>query len=369
MTTLTITPDLAKKKMKLDGVIAAGEKIAVTVKGFGEKSATDTRLRVYCGKDLIAIYPKDPAEGEELIPWDVEGEDLSCELDLFTVQAEKATRFGSAPCLFILDDPVAGQLYATREHDVLKWIKRCGADIPYDLSGYPDIIASFRTEIDEFKVWMNASWAFYKSEIGDAWLSYKQSMQAQYDSFTQTVRGLVDGKASASDLSSHVNNKSNPHGVKIAQIPQLRSELDNLGAQITNESTARTNADNALRESVTAERDRAFARENKIASAVVGENQRAVRAETKLDLDIRQLGNRVDDAIHILRGKTYQRPTAARGWNDLLCEVIVALGGNIATNGIVPGTNPGGITLTADDGTVRSISIVKSGEEYTSIVR
>ena len=151
MTTLTITPDVAKKRMKIDGVIAAGEKVAVTVKGFGDKSVIDTRLRVYCGRELIAIYPKDPEEGQQQIPWSVSGDDLTCELDLFTLQAEKATRCGCAECLFILDDYMAGQLYATREKEILKWIKRGGSDIPYNLSGYRDILREFGERLDEFE--------------------------------------------------------------------------------------------------------------------------------------------------------------------------------------------------------------------------
>ena len=35
MTTLTITPDIAKKRLKLAGTVASGEKVAVTVVGFG----------------------------------------------------------------------------------------------------------------------------------------------------------------------------------------------------------------------------------------------------------------------------------------------------------------------------------------------
>ena len=369
MTTLTIAPDLAKKRMRLDGVIAAGEKVAVTVKGFGDKSVSNTRLRVISGRETIAMFPVPPKEGEEADGWTVTGEDLTCELDLFTVQAEKATGCGCANCLFILDDIEAATLYATKDHEVLKWIKRCGTDIPINLDGYADFVAQVREELDAFKGEMTDAWNAYKREIGDAWLAYKRTIQEQYDSFTQTVRGLVDDKASATALAGHVEDKNNPHDVRIAQIPQLRGELDNLGSRISQEAAARDNSEIAIRESIVAERNRAVAKENQVAGAIVGENQRAVRAETKLDLDIRQLWNRVDDAIHVLRGKTYQRPTAARGWYDLLCEVIAALGGNIAREGIVPGTNPNEITLTADDGTIRSISIVKSDGEYTSIVR
>lgn len=370
MTTLTIVPDVAKKRMKVDGVVAAGEKVAVTVKGFGDRSVTNTRLRVYCGKELVAIFPKDPKAGQQQIPWSVDGEDLACELDLFTLQAEKATRCGCANCLFILDDINASTLYATREHDVLKWIKRGGSDVPYDLSGYPDVMADIRAEIDGFKASVTREMSTYESEMTAAWNAYKLSVQTQYDQFTQTVRGLVDDKASAAALASHVADKNNPHEVKIAQVPQLRSELDNLGSRITNEAIAREYANNAIRESVTAERNRAVRIENSISGAVVGEYNRAMRAETKLDLDIRQLGNRMIELGKVLKGKTYQRPTAARGWYDLICELISALGGNIATSGIVPGTNPNEITLTAEDGTIRSIAIVKAdNEEYTSIVR
>ncbi len=79
MTTLTITPDIAKKKLKLAGTVASGEKVAVTVAGFGTVSTTNLRLRVMAGNVPVGYFP---LEDED--EWAVSGSDLTCTLDLAT---------------------------------------------------------------------------------------------------------------------------------------------------------------------------------------------------------------------------------------------------------------------------------------------
>lgn len=71
----------------------------------------------------------------------------------------------------------------------------------------------------------------------------------------------------------------------------------------------------------------------------------------------------------VLVGRTFERPGTAHGWHELLCAVIKALGGEISTDGERPAPPPYSITLTAEDGTQRTVSIVTADGEYTTIVR
>ena len=64
MTTLTITPNHGKKRLKLAGTVAAGEHVAVTVVGGGEWVKPDgnsdsqtLRLRVLADGCTVAMFP------------------------------------------------------------------------------------------------------------------------------------------------------------------------------------------------------------------------------------------------------------------------------------------------------------------------
>lgn len=124
MTTLTITPDIAKKRLKLSGTVASGEKVAVTVAGFGTMPVENLRLRVMVGGVAVGYFPLE--DGDE---WTVSGPDLSCTLNLYTEQAERWCRFG-ADALIMLEDFGTPQLYGVADMGILPWVKLCGVDVP-----------------------------------------------------------------------------------------------------------------------------------------------------------------------------------------------------------------------------------------------
>ena len=160
MTELTITPNYAKKRLKASGTIAAGEHVAVTVVGgkawIGEGSAL--RLRLVCDNRLMAIFPyvtaqmvTDDETGRfaEVDEWSYDGDDATCTLNLNTIPVEK--RLGCGGCgHLILDDAENHTLYGIGEIELTPWPKRRGADVPYSLDEYPDIIADYREEMDNF---------------------------------------------------------------------------------------------------------------------------------------------------------------------------------------------------------------------------
>lgn len=143
MTTLTITPDIAKKKLKLAGTVASGEKVAVTIVGFGTMPVENLRLRVMIGNVTVGYFP---LEDED--EWTVSGSDLSCTLNLFTEQAERWCRFG-ADVLFMLEDIGTPQLYGVANKDILPWVKLSGVDMPaVNLDNYKIKIDGLEGAID-----------------------------------------------------------------------------------------------------------------------------------------------------------------------------------------------------------------------------
>lgn len=96
MTDLTITPDVAKKRLRLAGRVASGEKVAVTILGFGSAPTEGLRLRVMAGRAAVGVFPLE--DGDE---WRVDGANLTCELNLSTEQADRFCRFGAETCVIL----------------------------------------------------------------------------------------------------------------------------------------------------------------------------------------------------------------------------------------------------------------------------
>ena len=166
MTTLTITPDIDKKRLKLSGVVASGEKVAVTVAGFGSVATENLQLRVMVGPVPVGMFP---LEDDDV--WTVSGADLTCTLNLATKQAELCSRHG-AGAFFILEDTGTPQLYGFASQMLLPWVKLVGVDVPVDISNYKLRMSQLQAALDE--------------------LSY--------------------------NLAAHTGNTSNPHGVTKAQV-------------------------------------------------------------------------------------------------------------------------------------------------------
>ena len=194
MTGLRITPDAARKRMRVEGRVAAGEKVAVTLVGFGEMDTATTRLRVLFMNTLVAV-----AGGGGSAAWEADGEDLAGVLDLNTVEAEQVTRCCDANCLFILDDVSDGvrQLYATAEHEVMRWVKVPGADVPTSLDGYADILAETRAEVEAFKTDIGGRLSAYQAELDAALADYREAMDARAAQFEAEVRAKTAANAAA----------------------------------------------------------------------------------------------------------------------------------------------------------------------------
>lgn len=135
MTSLTITPNVERKRLKLAGTVASGEKVAVTVAGSGETSATNLRLRVMAGPVTVGVFPPEETDG-----WTVAGDDLMCVLSLATEQAERHCKFGAETCV-LLEDTGIPQLYGAGPLALCPWVKMAEVDVPVNLDDYKSKVA------------------------------------------------------------------------------------------------------------------------------------------------------------------------------------------------------------------------------------
>ena len=227
MTSLTILPNAEKKTLKFTGRIAVGEHVAVYVSGgadwIGEGKAL--RLRVlFCAKQ-VAMFPlvtaEDAAgdESGEIVAdaWDAGGEggaDAICTLNLNTIPAEKYLKFGGN-CLFILDDATNHTLYGMGELEVLPWPQREGADVPYNLDEYPDIVA----------------------DLQDAWTAYQATVNTRLGNHEATVTAALALKAGADDLATEVAARGSGDAALGARVSAVESTTATHTSQISSLQT------------------------------------------------------------------------------------------------------------------------------------
>ena len=227
MTSLTILPNAEKKTLKFTGRIAVGEHVAVYVSGgadwIGEGKAL--RLRVlFCAKQ-VAMFPlvtaEDAAcdESGEIVAdaWDAGGEggaDAICTLNLNTIPAEKYLKFGGN-CLFILDDATNHTLHGMGELEVLPWPQREGADVPYNLDEYPDIVA----------------------DLQDAWTAYQATVNTRLGNHEATVTAALALKAGADDLATEVAARGSGDAALGARVSAVESTTATHTSQISSLQT------------------------------------------------------------------------------------------------------------------------------------
>lgn len=156
MTELTITPKVSDKTARFKGTIAAGEHVAVTIKGGAEWIGTDNganlTLRVldlvtgrtlavfpYWTEDNSEDWPDDVTSADAWAPATDDANDLYCELNLNTTRMVAAARHMlRVPVMFVLgdtDDPRT--LYFRDRYEVEYWPERIGDTTPYDLDRWP----------------------------------------------------------------------------------------------------------------------------------------------------------------------------------------------------------------------------------------
>ncbi len=174
MTQLTITPKVADKTARFKGTIAAGEHVAVTIKGGAEWIGTDNganlTLRVldlvtgrtlavfpYWTEDNQEDWPEGLESADAWAPAAEDANDLYCELNLNTLRMVAAARHMlRVPVVFVLGDTDNPRtLYFRDRYEVEYWPERIGDTVPYDLDKWPkqidewtELVEGFGTRLD-----------------------------------------------------------------------------------------------------------------------------------------------------------------------------------------------------------------------------
>jgi len=211
MSALTITPNIEKKTAKIVGRIAGGEHVTVTLKDCASLNTSTLRLRILFFKKNVARFPMPVEEGETPDTFTVSGNDLTCTLNLNTIQMVKAMRrLPELDMMFVLDDPgsTVKQLYFTAMHTIKGWPAEESEDIPVDLDGYVDFISEVDSRILAIQAIVTTAVATLTAamdgkvdKVAGKGLSTYDLTQALYDSFAKTT----DFNTHVSDAVKHIS--------------------------------------------------------------------------------------------------------------------------------------------------------------------
>lgn len=203
MTELTITPKVSDKTARFKGTVAAGEHVAVTIKGGAEWLGEDDGALTLRVLDLVtgrtlAVFPRPQETMEEDETPDAWSEatedanDLYCELNLNTTRMVAAARHMlRVPVLFVLgdtDDPRT--LYFRDRYEIEYWPERIGDTTPYDLDKWPK-------RIDD--------WTELVADFGDRLDDAEENIAYKMGEI-DTALGSIDGKV-ASAAESYLSGK------------------------------------------------------------------------------------------------------------------------------------------------------------------
>lgn len=205
MSTLTITPNIEKKTAKIVGRIAGGEHVAVTLKDCADLNTPTLRLRILFLRKNVARFPMPVEDGETAETFAVDGNDLTCNLNLNTIQMVKAMRrMPSMNMMFVLDDPASDvkQLYFASMHEVQGWPTEAGEDVPVDLDGYVDFVGECDSRINAIQKIVTDAVATLTAAMDGKVDKEPGKGLSTYD-LTQT---LVDSFAKMTDFNAHVSD-------------------------------------------------------------------------------------------------------------------------------------------------------------------
>lgn len=273
MTSLSITADTEKKRLKFDGdKIALGEKVHVDI--LGVEASPTLRLRVLAGQKTIAMFPL-----EETDKWDGN----TCVLNLNTVQAEMIKGgYG----LFVLEDMDIPQLYGCGESELLPWPKERGEDVPYDLGNYPDVIEYFREEMKESfgrqDKTINSKFSEFDNEIK----SFTESQTKRQDTFETNVNKAVDNKVTQQQLTDEETTRRKADDELSKRISDNFSEIKNLKTDVSNNENAIKDEVEARKSAVETEKQRALRSESLNSEKISQEETRAKEVEKQLGTNI-----------------------------------------------------------------------------------
>lgn len=244
MTELTIIPKVSDKTARFKGTIAAGEHVAVTIKGgaewIGGDEGANLTLRVIdlITKRTLAVFPRPPEvmdEGAEPDAWEDSGEDLTCTLNLNTTRMVNAARHMlRVPVIFVLGDTdVPRTLYFCDQYEVEYWPERIGDDVPYDLDAWPKQIDEWMELVDEWTDRMDEFGETLSGHVENGGIHVTAEQKAAWTAKQNAIADLeairVGAAKGATAIQEHqdISGKADLVGGKVPQ-SQLPSYVDDV---------------------------------------------------------------------------------------------------------------------------------------------
>jgi antitoxin component HigA of HigAB toxin-antitoxin module len=162
MTTLTLTPDFDEKTLTVTGKVSVGEKVDVIVTGVTEAQTANLRVRFRQDGVTVARYPL--ADGDV---WTYAAStataNMTLNTDLFRALFEGLGDRDKIQCVIITDNTDDLNQYAAALITVGNWPVEAGADVPYNLTEYPDDVAALQAEMDQAQADIDAAEALIGS--------------------------------------------------------------------------------------------------------------------------------------------------------------------------------------------------------------
>lgn len=202
MSALIITPDFETKTASISGVVAAGEKVSVTLKNCSTKNSGDLRLRILFNGKTVAKFPLASTDH-----FTVSGNDLTCTMTLNTTQMLSIMRrLPELEMWFVLDDPgdSVKQMYFTDSHVINGWPQEIGTDTPIDVNSY-------RTDIETLNASIAALSAHLASEIQRVLNQVATKVTKVNGKGLSTIdvtNAILNALATKSELSTHTGNST-----------------------------------------------------------------------------------------------------------------------------------------------------------------
>ena len=235
MTELTITPKVADKTARFKGAVAAGEHVAVTIKGgaewLGDDAGANLSLRVldlvtgrtlavfpYWTEDNSEDWPDDVTSADAWAPATDDSNDLYCELNLNTTRMVDAARHMlRVPVMFVLGDTGNPRtLYFRDRCEVEYWPERIGDTVPYDLDKWPKQIDEWAEQV--------AAWS---TRLGAMKLSAVRT-EAEDENPGKTTITLNDGTAETDTIVEILDGQVTPKQMNAAIAAMGNTKQDKL---------------------------------------------------------------------------------------------------------------------------------------------
>lgn len=233
MSELVITPNFEKKSARFKGTVAAGEHASVRIVGAGTLTRTTLRLRAVLLNDTLAVFPL-VTTGATPDAWAVDGDDLTCTINLNTAQMQKQLRrVFEKEMLFVLDDTTNHTLYFSDLCIVRGWPQEEGCDTPVDLDGYSDFVADTKSRLTAAEIAIETNTAAIYAET-----TARQAADSQHTAAILATKDELAAETAAREAADEaLSDADDAHD---EAIEELAGGIETAESHITNHALDNT---------------------------------------------------------------------------------------------------------------------------------